>query len=293
MKNSTWYDLADHFCAREKSLLDDGANQYFERFAARRYNYAASSSISAIRLVFLASAATAPENKTLVRDGRFIWCKNLRFEGVDDCNLRKLSFTIANGKKRFYVSERDVLALPHTVFINNNSFFKNYEKVFSSFSSVFSYRESLRMMKNSDGYDWESLEEFSNYVNSYTPFQPGTLVRPRLGLFIPRIDKLKEKVSELSAKYCTESTLSHKKADLIAYLSGRDYVTTDKDLLSLFRGFHEWCSEETSAIHPVGIVLGKARNISPHSGKELYRVSFAETIYEEIHPIQLEVIGEV
>jgi hypothetical protein len=100
-------------------------------------------------------------------------------------------------------------------------------------------------------------------------------------------------VSELSAKYCTESTLSHKKTDLIAYLSGRDYVTTDKDLLSLFRGFHKWCSEETSAIHPVGIVLGKARNISPHSGKELYRVSFAETIYEEIHPIQLEVIGEV
>jgi hypothetical protein len=72
MYNHTWYDLADHFCAREKSLMDGGDNQHFERLAARRYNYALKSNPGSVRLVFLRSAAENPTNKTLLRNGRFI-----------------------------------------------------------------------------------------------------------------------------------------------------------------------------------------------------------------------------
>ena len=293
MTTKTWYDLADHFCTREKSLLDGGDNQYFERLAARRYNYAKKSTPGAVRLVFLQSAGADSTNKTLLRNGRFVWCKNLRYEGINKDSLRKLSFTIGKGKKRFVVTEEDVLVIPGNIFINNNSFFRNYSKVFSSFPSVFNCRECLKIMRRSDEYDWGSLDEFAEYIASYTPFRPGTLVQPRLGLFIPKIDKLEEKMSELSGLYCDASALNSKRGDLISYLSGRDYITTDKALLDLFHGFRDWCEEEPLAKHPVGIVLGRSRNISPHSGKELYRVSFAETIYERVHPIQLEVINEV
>lgn len=293
MSNHTWYDLADHFCAREKSLMDGGDNQYFERLAARRYNYALKSNPGAVRLVFLRSAAESPTNKTLLRNGRFIWCKNLRFEGVTENNLRKLSFTIGKGQKRFTVTEQDVLVIPGNIYINNNSFFRKYEKVFSSFSSVFACRECLKIMKRSDGYDWKSLDEFAEYIRSYAPFRPGTLVSPRMGFFVPRISKLQDKVADLSAKFCQEKSINNRKQELISYLSGRDYITTDQNLLKLFNDFNEWCKEEPSAAHPVGIVLGQARDVSPYSGRELYRVSFAETIYEKVHPIQMEVLNEV
>lgn len=293
MATKAWYDLADHFCAREKSLLDGGDNQYFERLAARRYNYAKKATPGAVRLVFLQSAGEDSTNKTLLRNGRFVWCKNLRYEGINKESLRKLSFTIGKGKKRFVVTEKDVLVIPGNIFINNNSFFRNYNKVFSSFSSVFKCRECLKIMKRSDEYHWSSLDEFAEYIASYTPYRPGTLVQPRMGFFIPKIDKLKEKISELSGLYCDASALNSKRGDLISYLSGRDYITTDKALLDLFHGFRDWCEEEPLAKHPVGIVLGRSRNISPHSGRELYRVSFAETIYEQVHPIQLEVLNEV
>ena len=63
--------------------------------------------------------------------------------------------------------------------------------------------------------------------------------------------------------------------------------------MSIVHQFSNWCENIPEAVHPVGVILGRARNVSPHSGRELYRVSFAETIYEEVHPIQLEVINEV
>ena len=293
MNNHTWYDLADHFCAREKSLIDGGDNHNFERLAARRYNYALKVPPGAVRLVFLQSAAKNSTNKTLLRNGRFIWCKNLRFEGLSESNLRKFSFTIGKGQKRFTVTEHDALVIPGNIYINNNSFFRKYEKVFSSFASVFACRECLKIMRRNDGYEWKSLDEFIEYIKSYTPFRPGTLVAPRLGFFIPRISKLQEKVAELSGKFCQEKSMSNRKQELISYLSGRDYITTDKSLLKLFNDFNEWCRGESSAIHPVGVVIGQTRNVSPHSGRELYRVSFAETTYERIHPVQMEIVNEV
>ena len=114
-------------------------------------------------------------------------------------------------------------------------------------------------------------------------------------MFFPRLNKLQQAMESLTERFCKEKGLTKHAQRLNQYLGGRvnSYTSTDKELLEMFYQFNEWCEETPEADHPVGVVLGPARGISPHSGKELYRVSFAETIYEEVHPIQLEVINEV
>ena len=295
MKNHTWYDLADHFCAREKSLLDGGDNEYFERLAARRYNYATKNIPGSLRLVFLKEGAKNKTNKTLSRDGRFIWVKNLKYEGRDKEGYRNVSFTINKGNKRFVVSERHILAIPHNIYINNNSFFKKYNRIFASFSSVFNCREAAKLMKRNDDNHWNDLDDFMEFLRSESPFQPGALVRPRKGLFFPRLNKLQEKMSDLSLEFCQSEGLTKFSGRLNQYLAGRSYshTTADPELLDVFHRFNKWSDEKPEAAHPVGVILGPTRNVSPYSGRELYRVTFAETIYEDIHPIQLEVINEV
>ena len=295
MKQSTWHDLADHFCARQSSLIDGGKNKYFERFAARRYNYAHSAPIGAVRLVFLSDAAKSKNNKTLFRDGRFIWCKKLKYEGRDEAGYRMISFTIRNGNKRFHVSEQHVLAIPHNIYINNNSFFRKYNKIFSSFASVFDYREAVKIMKRNDDGRWQDLDDFMDYLRCESPFRPGSLVGAKKGMFFPRLKKLQDTMSVLSKEFCeTTGHLKHN-TRLDEYLTGRSpvHLGQQDELRGVFRQFNEWCQDRPEATHPVGVILGRARNVSPHSGRELYRVSFAETIYEDVHPIQLEVINEV
>ena len=288
-------DLADHFCAREKSLLDKGDNKYFERLAARRYNYATKNIIGSLRLVFLKGVTENKNNKTLFRDGRFIWVKNIKYEGRDAEGYRNVSFTISNGNKRFIVSERYMLAIPNNIYINNNSFFKKYNRIFVSFSSLFNCREAAKMMKRNDDNNWEDIDCFMEHLKSESPFRPGTLVRPRRGLFFPKLSNLQQKMEDLTTDFCSSSGLWQHSKRLNQYLAGRPhtYTSQDSELMSIVERFNEWCEGKPEAIHPVGVVLGPARGISPHSGRELYRVSFAETIYEELHPIQLEIINEV
>ena len=293
MSHHTWYDLADHFCAREKSLIDGGKNKYFERLAARRYNYANKNAAGTVRLVFLNSVAKNKINKTLSRAGRFVWCKNLKYEGKGDDGYRKISFTIGSGGKRFFVCESNVLAIPHNTYINNNSYFRNYNKVFGSFASVFDYRDAIKVMKRNSSQRWDDLESYESFLQQESPFKTGTLVCARKGLFFPRLSKFQEKIEELVDRYCVENYCTQHNHKLKAYLSGRDYITRDKKLQGLFDSFIKWCAHTPEAMHPVGVVVGRSRNVSPYSGKELYRVSFADTIYEEVHPIQMEVLNEV
>ena len=295
MRQHTWYDLADHFCARDSSLLDGGKNKYFERFAARRYNYAHSPPLNSVRLVFLKEVAKDKNNKTLVRNGRFIWCKDLRYEGRCPSGYRTISFRIGDGNKRFNVSEKHVLAIPHNIYINNNSFFRKYNKIFSSFASVFDYRDAVKIMKRNDDGHWNDLEDYMDYLRCETPFRPGTLVKARKGMFFPNLKKLQNTMKELTQEFCISQGLLKHSDRLNDYLAGRphSYTSDDKELMKVVCRFNEWCQDKPQAAHPVGVVLGRARNVSPHSGRELYRVSFAETIYEEVHPIQLEVINEV
>jgi len=186
---STWGDLLKYHCASK--WLTDGLlphhvrNPCYETISTRRYNYSTSSDVLSCRLVFLNGVLDKPENKTLVRNGRFIWCRHLKYEGVDESTgLRNISFRVDKGKKRFYVSENEVLCLPSKTFINNNHFFRHKETIFRAFSTVFGYKNTLNMMfKNSDlGL---TRDEFLEKIKKDGPYRPGTLVAPRKGYFYP------------------------------------------------------------------------------------------------------------
>ena len=184
MSLATWGDLVDYHC-NNKHIVDKNtttANPYHEDFSCRRYNYAPSTDTSSCRLVFLKKVLDNPSNKTLVRKGRFIWCKNLVYEGLDTDGLRQVSFTVDKGQKRFTVSEANMLCIPSKIYINNNRYFKTKQKTFSSFSTVFSYKNTINMMlKRTD----LEREDFYNLLADDNPFRPGTLVSPRLGYFFP------------------------------------------------------------------------------------------------------------
>jgi len=184
VKLPTWGDLLDLYCA-SKYVSSGGnreVNPYYEDAASRRYNCSTYSGRSACRLVFLKGVLEDPTNKTLVRKGRFIWCRNLRYEGKNINGLRQVSFTVDKGAKRFVVAENNILCIPESVYINNNRFFRSPEKTFTSFSSVFSYSNALRMMSGGTELARVNLED---KIKEDSPYKPGTLVAPRLGYFHP------------------------------------------------------------------------------------------------------------
>jgi hypothetical protein len=240
---STWKDLGDYFCGnqgvlRGKSRSED--NPYYEDLARRRYNYAVGEDSDSLRLVFLKDVLKDKTNKTLRRDGRFIWCKNIKYEGVcPSSGYRTISFCVDQGQKRFFVAENNILCLPSRSYVNNNRFFRQNEKIFYPFGTVFGYSQSIEIMAE---FEDCSAGELRGIIDQDSPFKPGTLVAPRLGYFYP-------------AQY--------------------------KQTKDPFRG------------HPYGIILGTSFPSGDYAGREFYRVSFADTIYERVHPVQMEIINEV
>tara|TARA_B100000029_G_scaffold331481_1_gene323748 strand:- start:427 stop:1161 length:735 start_codon:yes stop_codon:yes gene_type:complete len=187
----TLKDLQDYYCTNRTVLGKDGReeNPYFEHPATRRYNYAPSSDRSACRIVFLKDVLSNPHNKTLCRHGRFIWCKDLKYEGRNKEGYREMSFCVDKGHKRFTVSERNMLCIPSKTCVNNSRFVRTKEKTFLAFSSVFSYDNALALMaRNSE----QEPKQFAGLVRGDTPFKPGTLVCPRLGYFYPTIGDSKK-----------------------------------------------------------------------------------------------------
>lgn len=184
----TWGQLTDNFCSVERN------NPYYEEFAARRYNYAASNDRHSCRLIFLKDVVTNPSYKTLRRKGRFVWCRNLKYEGINSGGVREISFTVDKGQKRFHIGENNVLCLPSHICVSNHRYFKPKLKTFFPFSTVFSYKNSLNMMvKNSD---YKNLEELLEAITKDNPYQPGTLVMPRRGYFYPELnpDKINKEI---------------------------------------------------------------------------------------------------
>jgi hypothetical protein len=236
----TWGDLADTYCTAttinhpRSGLIP---NPYYEEMALRRYNYSPSLDTSACRLVFLSSALQASTNRTLGRSGRFIWCKNLNYIGKREGGYRYVSFSVDRGQKRFTVGERDMVCIPSQIFINNNRYFRTPHKIFTPFSTVFGYPNTLKMMANIRGI---SRKEMAAVIRQDSPFGAGTLVVPRLGYFYP------------------QSPTPDRR---------------DKE-------------------HPCGIILGPSLD-NGYGGRELYRVRFGDTTYEQVHPVQLEIINEV
>ena len=179
MNLPTWGDLTAFYCSNKSEH-----NPYFEDFSVRRYNYASSLDRNVCRLVFLKDVLKDKSNKTLCRSGRFIWCKKLRYEGKDEKGLRQVSFTVDKGKKRFLVSENNVLCVPSKVYVGNNKYFRSKLKTFHPFSSVFSYNNTLAMMSRADT---QEIGQFREAIEKDNPYKPGTLVAPRIGYFFPEV----------------------------------------------------------------------------------------------------------
>ena len=242
----TWGELQANHCTSKWSAFggEQSRNPMFEHMAVRRYNYSSSGDLSACRLVFLRGVLDNSANNTLVRNGRFIWCRNLKYEGRDEAGLRQVSFTVDKGKKRFLVSENNFLCVPSKSFVNNNRWFRQKEKTFTPFSSVFSYENTIDMMlKQSD----LGREEFIKRIQKENPYVPGTLVAPRLGYFYP---------------------------------SENLYTNEGKKI-------------DSEQEHPYGIIIGSAFENNDYAGREFYRVKFAATTYERVHPVQMEIVNEV
>tara|TARA_R100000808_G_C2149755_1_gene158264 strand:+ start:475 stop:1233 length:759 start_codon:yes stop_codon:yes gene_type:complete len=193
MSTPTWGDLDKYHCNAEwvKSrtngqVTSSVPNPFYEQLASRRYNYSVSRDSSSCRLVFLKGVLKDPRNKTLRRSGRFIWCRNLRYEGADpSTGLRKISFTVDKGKKRFTVLENEALCIPANTFINNNRFFKKRESTFRAFGTVFGYSNTRSMMYRSAKSEFPDRDDFFAKLQEDCPYKPGTLVRARQGYFYP------------------------------------------------------------------------------------------------------------
>jgi hypothetical protein len=182
----TWGRLLDYHCA-EKIIRDGPAiypNPFYEQCAHRRYNYALGPDTKAFRLIFLKGVLDNPDYKTLCRHGRFIWCKNLQYEGLLGTAWRHVSFTVDSGKKRFCVGAHQVLCVPSDCFIANNHYMRRKEKIFHPFSSVFDYDPSVSAMAKAASLP---RDEFDKVLKNDNLFKPGTLVAPRVGYFCPRM----------------------------------------------------------------------------------------------------------
>ena len=188
MNLPTWGDLYDHHCTIKKVGGDPARtlsrNPFYEDMSVRRYNCSPAADTTRFRLVFLRGVLDNPENKTLVRNGRFIWCTSLNYEGRREDGLRQISFTVDKGHKRFIVAEDNVLCIPSKIFINNNRFFRPKDKTFAGFASVFAYQKAINVMATARNIKGEDLREV---IRSDSPFGTGTLVGPRLGYFYPAL----------------------------------------------------------------------------------------------------------
>ena len=205
MSFPSWEELFEHHCSRKYTKAGSfraDVNPFYENFAQRRFNYATGDDVHSCRLVFLKDVLSAPTNKTLVRNGRFLWCANFVYEGRDDNGLRQISFTIDKGKKRFIVSENNLLCLPSKVYVNNSRFVRPAHKTFIPFSSAFRYPQVLKNMSSNMGMQVAALEDL---IRSDSPYKPGSLVRPRVGYFMPdpvRFSEIKKLSKTLESHPC-------------------------------------------------------------------------------------------
>ena len=187
MKFPTWHELKNQHCSVRQPV-----SPFYEAFANRRYNYAASSDPNSCRLLFLKDVENDYHNRTLRRNGRFIWCRNLNYEDTSSDGFRMVSFTVDAGSKRFMVEERNILCIPNQACVANNRYFRSHHKTFHPFSSVFSYKNAIRMMAKTSGCE---KNVFLDKIEKDSPYKPGTLIVPRLGYFYPEEGTFPESLS--------------------------------------------------------------------------------------------------
>ena len=189
MSLSTWTELVEHYCSIRNMVNSDNRyvqNPFFESLAGRRYNYSPTPDLDQFRFVFLKDVLSDSTNATLRRNGRFIWCSDLLYEGKGCDNLRYLSFVVDNGTKRFSVGENNILCIPSNNYVNNNRYFRTKDKTFAPFSSPFGYDNVIKSLSRNHH---QSQEELCALLENDRPFQRGSLVSPRKGYFYPNINE--------------------------------------------------------------------------------------------------------
>ena len=187
MSLATWTELVENYCAVRNILNSDGRyvqNPHFEQMASRRYNYSPVPDLEKFRFVFLRGVLENSTNATLRRGGRFIWCKDLLYEGKMEDNLRYLSFVVDNGSKRFSVAETNILCIPSNCYVNNNRYFRTKDKTFAPFSSPFGYNNVIESLAQNHQI---SPDDLFTQLDNDRPFGPGSLVSPRKGYFYPNL----------------------------------------------------------------------------------------------------------
>ena len=180
----SWANLRKYYSCYPE--IEGGKNPFFEPFTHKRYNPSRIKDTNRFRLIFLSRTLDEyPKYQTLVRDGRPVWCENLKYEGAAN-NLRHFSFNLRNGKKRFTISENYCFLLPSRLYVYPSwpSRLGSSKSLCARLGSIFGYPAAIDdMYKNND--KKESFQQFKARLDKESPFRPGVLISPRVGLFRP------------------------------------------------------------------------------------------------------------
>jgi hypothetical protein len=303
----TWYNLKAYYSYHRTVLSGPYTksqyepNPMYEPLTRRRYNYSKIIDTNRVRIVFLSRLAEQkPDYKTLIRDGKPLWCHEMRYEGIIE-NNRAFSFRLDGAKnKRFVVTEDFALLIPQRVFIDHTVSARFTPRTpYSQFGSVFRYDNCRQMMyKNRvEEHRHFSFVEFCNLLDNDCQIKVGNLVKPRVGLFSPTrqrvmrtgkigvnilqrmLDTYKSKIGPTDHNTLCEVV----QLDANLELNQREASILDK--------FLNWCMTSDEVLFPFGLVIARESSINDGLfGKELYTVRFGPNQYDKIHPIELEVV---
>ena len=305
IKKPTWHNLKS-FYSYHKTVLagpkDEERhleNPLYEPLTRRRYNYSKVTDRDRVRIVFLNRLLEIkPEYKTLVRDGKPVWCYDLKYEGLIG-GSRAFSFRLSGAKnKRFTVTERYALLVPQRVFIDHVVSARIFPRTpYSQFGAVFRYDNCREMMYNnrSEEHFRLSYREFCDLLDNDCQIKVGDLVRPRVGLFSPtRRNKKPDHGRNILERMLNiyKGKISKKDHDTLCTVVNIDVsiALTERET-DILDAFLTWCMTSDEVLFPFGLVMCRETSVNDGLfGKDLYTVRFGPDEYNMIHPIELETV---
>ena len=314
VKANTWLNLYDYYATNHHIPIDfwydndqpggPYLNSHFEPITNRRFNQVSEDKRdpNRVRLAFLRTLLQdEPGYKRLChKDGRPVWAYDMKYEGADAKQGRLMSFNLRGEAKRFVVSEKHVLFLEDSQFINPNHhfFMLRHRLAFSCFGSPFVSQRCLDMMHQNTEYTG-TKEEFLEMVADAADIKVGSLVEVRMGLFAPDFKYRKNLLITMAERYCDVKDYPEGhpiRTKLFSGLKGSSALSgISESQEPAYVEFINWCRESKDCVFPLGLVLRKDP-VPKHqqaSGKESFTVKFGDVIYEEVHPVQLEAVKNV
>ncbi len=310
-KPNTWLNLYDFYATNHLIPIDfwydsdqPGGpynNPFYEPITNRRFNQVSSGKKdpNRVRLVFLRTLLhDEPGYKRLChKDGRPVWAYNIKYEGVRPSQGRMLSFNLHGESKRFMVSEKHTLFLEDDQYINPNHhfFMLSHRLAFSCFGNPFGANRCLSLMYQTSE-TGETESDFIRRVQDDAQIKVGSLVEVRMGLFAPDFKYRKNLLITMAEKYCDKleyEELHPRRVKLLKFLKGSSsFHGISENQEPAYVEFVNWCRDSKDCIFPLGLVLRKDP-VPSHflsNGQESYTVKFGDLVYEDIHPVQLEVV---